>query len=221
MRSFVIVAVAVVCAVTVVVVPTAPSVAGPHGGKAGRIVRVERPRTGARGTPRICQLTDVKAGQCYGKGPIEGETAWLIDNTRNRGQVRVGKVQPSTPNCATPQYWSFDVDTLDADIKDIEPYRTYLVLDIDTGSAGHVVDTSRLTAPDGQSPWLAMDRGRGLGGYGDDAADVMVTAYSCDANGAKIVNGGYGGNGYCLEYYLLSGGHWDMARRDVVTNCQP
>jgi len=200
-------------------VVAAPTEAGP--GKHGRIVRVERPRTGSHGTPRVCQLSDTKSGTCYGKGPTEGETAWLIDNQKNRGQIRITKVTASTPNCTNPQFWSFELEPLDADLKDIEPYRSYVLLDIDAGSEARVIDTSRLTAPDGSSPWLALDRGRGVASGGDDAADVMVTAYGCDSAGQRITSGGYGGNGYCLDYFFLSGGHWDMSRHDVVTNCAP
>jgi hypothetical protein len=169
-----------------------PVDAGPRRGK---VVRVERPRTGARGTPRICQLKEGTSGMCWGKAPVVGESAWVIDAQKLRGQIRISKVEPSDAACAVPQYWSFEYESQDADLDGIEPYSTWALVDVDLSPRARVVDPQSVKAPDDQdSAWLAVDRGRGEG-TGTANADFMVVAFSCNEDGLKQSNGGYG-SGY-------------------------
>jgi hypothetical protein len=198
----------------------APTTAGPRAGKSGKIVRVERPRTGARGTPRICQMIDVKAGRCYGKAPVAGEIGWVVGSQKNHGTVRIGKVEPSDTNCPTPQFWSFEIEEVDASLAGLEPYGSYILIDVDVTASARVVEPSRVKGPDnGESPWIAIDRSGSTSS--DNPADMIVTAFACDEQGQRYPNGGYSNGGYCMDYYTHGGGsRWDLIRRDVVIACR-
>ena len=198
------------------VAPSAPSEAGP---KAGKIVRVERPRTGSHGTPRMCQLYDTRSGRCYGKGPTVGEIASLVSTQDHHGQVRITKVDASEPNCATPQFYSFEFETIDARLDGVEPYGIYVLLDVDVTSNARVVEPGRVRGPDGESPWMALDRSGSADS--DNPADLIVTAFACDEQGQKYPSGQYGNGGYCMDYYTSIGARWELARRDIVTPCRP
>jgi len=197
-----------------IIVAAAPADAGPRKGK---IVRVERPRSGARGTPRICQLREGDGiGMCWGRPPQVGEAAVVVDPDRNRGQIRVTEVTPSDEGCQLPQSWTFKFDRLDADLQNVEPWKTWALIDVDLGPNAHVIDSQEIKAPDdpNATAWLAVGRGHAA----DDGAEFMVVAYQCDENGQKQVTGAY--TGYCLDYWTQAGGRWTQMRRDIVANCR-
>jgi len=213
-------AVAVLALATVPATPRAS--AGP---RKGRIVRVERPRTGARGLPRVCRLSDPSAGMCWGRPPIKGETAWVIGpesngHPGNRGQIMIGEVTETQDSCSMPKYWTFALEPMQADLADLESWQTWVLVDLEVGPHARTVEPSAARSPDDKnSPWLAIDRGNG---EGDGEADFVVTAFQCDGSGSQI-NGG-ATNGYCLDYWIRGGGRWSQARRDVVVpeaNCRP
>jgi hypothetical protein len=203
-----------------------PATAADAGPRAGKIVRIERPRSGASGTPRICRLNSPTEAICWGRAPIQGEMGWVVGpDTRgqpgNRGQIQVGKVTPSAESCSSPVYWDFEVLPLEANMKDVESWSTWILFDIDVGPHARSLDTGALKdSPDPRnSPWFAIDRGRR-----DDAdadADVIVTAYQCDEHGSQT-NGS--SPGYCIDYWFRPGNRWSMARRDIAVpspTCKP
>ena len=200
----------------IVIVVASPAEAGPRRGK---VVRVERPRTGSRGTPRICQLKEGTTGMCWGKAPVVGESAWVIDAQKMRGTIRITKVEPSDAGCAVPQYWGMEYEAIDADLDGIEPYSPWALVDVDLSPRARVVDPQSVKTPDDQDQaWLAIDRGRG-DVTSDATADFMVVAFSCAEDGLKQTSGGYG-TGYCLDYWVQISGRWSQVRRDVVVNCR-
>jgi hypothetical protein len=207
-----------------VVVVAAPLVAT-AGPRAGHIVRVERPRSGARGTPRLCRLNDVASAICWGRPPVKGEVGWLVGpeangHPGNRGSVILGEVTASADSCASARYWTVQLDATGADTKDLDSWSTLLVLDIDVGSGAKALEAGMVKdAPDPQhSPSFALARGRA----GDDSvdADVVVTAYACDEHGQPAPDASAG---YCLDYWFRAG-RWTMVRRDVAvpsSSCTP
>jgi hypothetical protein len=198
-----------------------PATAGP---RRGHIVRVERPRSGARGTPRLCRLNDVASAICWGRPPIKGEVGWLVGpetsgHPGNRGQAVVGEVS-GNDTCTSTRYWTVVLDTTGADTKDLDTWSTLLVLDVDVGPGAKAVDVGMIKdSPDPQhSPSFALSRSKG----GDDSvdADVVVTAYTCDARGQPVNDGS---PGYCLDYWFRAT-RWTMVRRDVAvpsSSCTP
>lgn len=200
-----------------------PADAGPRKGK---VVRVERPRTGARGTPRICRLSDPGKGMCWGRAPIKGELGFVVGpegrgQPGNRGQIQVGEVTEAQDGCSMPKYWMFDLEPMSSNLVDLEPWSTWVVLDVDVTSNAKVLEPSAVKSPDDANPaWLAIDRGRG--GDGESAADFLVTAFGCDSTGSPV--GAGGGNGYCIEYWVRGTGQWSKIRRDIVVpdaSCVP
>lgn len=195
------------------------------GPRAGHIVRVERPRSGARGTPRLCRLNDVASAICWGRPPVQGEVGWLVGpeangHAGNRGSVILGEVTASADSCTSTRYWTVQIDATGADTKDLDSWSTLLVLDIDVASGAKAVEVGMVKdTPDPQhSPSFALSRGRA----GDDSegADVVVTAYACDEHGQPAADSS---PGYCLDYWFRAT-RWTMVRRDVAvpsSSCTP
>jgi len=122
------------------------------GPKAGRIGRVERPRTGASGLPRMCRLDNsATTATCWAKPPVRGELGWVIGTDArgpgNRGQVSVTDVREIDGGCSQATYWEITVDPLGANLKDIDSWATWLMFDLDVGSAAKSVDTSAVKDP--------------------------------------------------------------------------
>jgi hypothetical protein len=209
-----------------VVAPIVPVVrvadAGP---KAGRIVRIERPRTGSSGVPRLCRLNDATSAICWARPPTRGEIGWVVGpdarGPGNRGQIAVGEVTEVGGSCSSPTYWEFKIEPMDANLKDVDSWATWVLFDLDLGSGAKSVEPSVVKDPpdDQNSPWVAVDRGRG--DAGDGGADFVVTAYSCDEHGSPNPSTA---NGYCIDYWYRPANRWSLLRRDVAvpaSTCRP
>jgi hypothetical protein len=196
------------------------------GPKAGRIVRVERPRTGATGVPRMCRLDNAgTSATCWAKPPVRGELGWVIGTDArgagNRGQVAVTDVREIDGGCSQAPYWEVTIDPLGANLKDIDSWATWLMFDLDVSSTAKSVETSAVKDPpdDRNSPWVAIDTGRGNTNSGD--ADFVVTAYPCDEHGNPNSSSA---NGYCIDYWFRPANRWSLLRRDVAvpnSTCRP
>lgn len=208
----------VILAAVAVLAATAghPAAAGPH---RGRIVRVERPRTGGSGLVRVCRMNDPGSATCWGRPPVKEELAWVVGpetqgHKANRGQVRIKDVTASDLGCSVATNWTVALDAADADLGDLDAWQYWLVLDVDMGPEARSVDTGQVKSPDErQTPWIAINRGRGEADSGSSDADFVVTAYSCDQNGLMSQGST---SGYCLDYFLRSSGRWSLLRHDTV-----
>ena len=200
-------------ALCLVLVVVAPADAAPRRGK---VVRVERARTGPRGVPRTCQVrVEDGNGHCWGRAPVKGETAVVVDPNGRHGTIQVREVTARDDgNCAIPSFWEFQFDLLEGDLKGTQPYQTWALIDVDVTPAVKMLEPSSMRSPsgnDGEQPFAVFDRD------GNADPDFAVVAYACDADGKLVRNGQ---PGYCMDYWIQPrGSRWTLARRDIVPIC--
>lgn len=209
---------AVITVALVLVAPAhvAPADAGPRKGK---IVRVERPRTGARGTPRFCNLnpTDSSA-TCFGAAPAVGDSASIVSNEGIQGHARVTAIQVQSPSgqsgaACTQGLWRAEVELSDVDRNNPNAigYSSWLVFDVGLSPGAKITDPP-LELPSGEageSAAVSVDRD------GEAPADFLVTWYPCQAK-APTSNA----QAYCIDYWFASDGKtWSKSRQDIVSWC--
>src|SRR5688500_14955987 len=92
-------------AVALAIAAGEPGVAAPRG-RAGKVVRVDRPRAIARSVPRVCQLAPRELrGQCFGPEPTVGELAAVLDDRGVLAHLRVASVHDSRDSCGNVSLW--------------------------------------------------------------------------------------------------------------------
>jgi len=204
----------VLLALILAIVP--PAAAGPRRGK---IVRVERPRTGARGVPRLCQFvpSDISAS-CFGQPPAVGETGTLLASTGIVSDVRVKVVEPLNPGGAafaacTEGLWRLEVELADVrtDLRDAG-YGAFVVFDVGLSQGARIADSPPAPLPSGladEQPVVAISRD------GRDAADFVVTWRPCPGMGTKTTNSAT----YCVDFWAETGSSWSKLRGDTVSWC--
>jgi hypothetical protein len=182
----------------------------------GRVVRVERAHGIAR-TPRICQIQAGGTGTCWGKAPVLGETASVIDPQGGvLGDLRVSEVTPQLDSCGKIQRWEYKY-TVESGSLDKAQWGSSLALfdiEVRAGRSQLLPDTLKTQPPDrkiGEQVFALIDRD------GDGNGDLIGTAYMCDKNGDPKVN--LPGVGYCIDYWDLGRGDWRMIRHDFVETC--
>lgn len=186
-------------------------------GKAGRIVRVERPRRQGGQSPRVCNVfpqSDMST-MCWGPPVRVGEEASVVSATGLVGRVRVKAV--TAPDCATgTNYWTFQYDVIAGDLDQASSMLNAL-FDLEVrGDSGRSLDTSGITAPGtstAENVWTAFDRD------GDSIEDLIVTAYTCDAQGAAPAAGSTASAPFCLDYWLRDSHGWHRSRQDIIDRC--
>jgi hypothetical protein len=215
--------------------PARPAAAKPAPGKrSGRVVRIERPRSGGGGTPRVCQLAydasypQTNQGMCWGQGVEEGEEAAVVDFTGVRGRIRVSAVTPPSCNSGSYSMWMFNFERIEGNLEALPSgvYNGNLFGLFDVpGQTGMLrgMDATQLRPPSStgvEAGWVALDRD------GDASEDFLVDYYQCDDAGAPVqASYGYGGNpsphGLCMDYWARDGGSWRRLRQDIATTCNP
>jgi hypothetical protein len=191
----------------------------------GRIVRVERPRTGSKGSLRVCQYNGDVNVMCFGAPPRAGESGTLVTEAQSgaisgvRGTVKVKLVEPSNPGvggttspCAAG-LWRAE---LEPDGARVDGYtsNTWVVFDGALGAEARLVQPPQeLPAKvPGETAPVTIDRD------GDNIADYLVTWYQSDTNVS-------GSTRYTVDFW--QGEHrrhddevrWRRLRQDVVSWC--
>ena len=189
----------------------AAAVAGP-----GRVVRVERAH-GISRTPRICQIQGGGTGTCWGKAPVVGESASVLDPTNGvLGDLRISEVTPQLDTCGKIQRWEYKY-TVESGSLDRAQWGSSLALfdiDVRPGRSQLLPDTLKTRPPDqrfGEQVFALVDRD------GDGNGDLIGTAYMCDKNGDPRAS--LPSVGYCIDYWDLVHGDWRMIRHDFVETC--
>ena len=202
----------------------APADAGPRRG--GKVVRVERARTGPRGVPRACQiLAERGTGNCWGRGPVKGEHAVVVDGNGYHGVIEIREVTERNDNsCGTPQFWEYRFDVVEGDLKGTQDYGTWALIDVDVTPRIKMLDPGSIKSPsgkDGEQPYAVFDRdGNGDGTDSGNGADFAVVAFPCQPDTGAPMRVAQAG--YCMDYWMQPrGGQWALARRDVVQICTP
>ena len=179
------------------------AVAGPS----GRVIRVERTSEGATFVPEMCLLRG-DDGLCVGGKPELGRIAFVFDAQRVLAEVEVIEAT-ATPTCG--QLWNIRVRLRRGALTDVE---AIAVIDPRVVPArARVIDTERTTAsiPSGieDEVWRAIDRD------GDDAADILLTRYTCDASGRRAT----GVTSYCMDVWARIGAKVVRTSQLNFANC--
>jgi hypothetical protein len=204
----------VLAAVIAVIAP--PVEAGP---RPGRIVRVERPRSGARGVPRICQLNPGdNSASCFGLPPVVGEIANVVSNDGIVGSVRVTKVEEQSSGgglraSCTQGLWRAETElTLNPDVNlpNGVPYGSWIIFDVTMQTTAKLGDAPAQlpSGQPGESAAVTLDKD------GEAPADFLVTWYPCNNT-----NPAGSAQTYCVDYWFATATQWSKTRQDLVTWC--
>lgn len=185
------------------------------GAPRGRVVRVER--SPAVVVPRICAMGGGGAGQnmCFGE-PREGDRIVVIDlaERRVRGDFVIESVAEAT-----------DLASINVCISSgVRSVRGSYASGVEEG--GHVIGLrgarldrriarvlANVDPPSGRTDEqveLAIDAD------GNGSADLLLTQYVCDPNGAPAS----GGEGRCLDTYLAQRGVMRRVQQDILRACR-
>jgi hypothetical protein len=205
--------------VAVAVAPIA-SDAGPRTPRKGKVVRVERPRLGVRGTPRICELGgttgSLSGARCYGSAPKLDDLGTLVDGEGIINSVRVIKVDSGASGCLGHEIATEPVDG-SKDRRD-RSWGAIVVFDIPLDAKARKLDVSAQRAPSGkpiEQSWQVLDAD------GDGASDHVLTVYPCDGSSITTLSE------VCFDYWKLEPpkatrqNEWTRLRQDRGTLCRP
>ncbi|MCA9676892.1 MAG: hypothetical protein KC464_17795, partial [Myxococcales bacterium] len=196
-----------------------PALGGGAGGKAargkhgkaarhGKVVRVERARSGRGFRPHLCNMYSNQAN-CWGTAPRVDETGWVIDQQGRRAEVRVIEVTPYKDSCGNEIRWDARFDVTAGDLSQVS--YGFLLLDWPAESYSKVLQDAEVPqgGQPGESMWASFDHD------GDGTSDLKVTYYNCDASGAPAT----GVPSYCVNYWGRDGGGYERLRQDNVAAC--
>ncbi len=183
--------------------------------RAGKVVRVERKKTGIAGHPRYChiQASDM-FGSCSGaRAPEIGDRMIALDRNRVIGSVRVTSVQPQPDGCQVTNNWY--IQTV-ADSGDFSNARSIMlgVADVTVDlRAGRVMDVDK--TPTGH-PW-GTDQIFAVDSNGDGNPDVEFVEFGCDDAGTASTTNI---TSRCSEVWAATSGKTlERLRHDRFRNC--
>jgi hypothetical protein len=199
----------------------ADSDAGPRKGKAGKVVRVERPRLGARGFPRICQIGgttgNLSTAICYGAPKVD-DIGSLLDGEGVNNTVKVIKVDGDPKQCLNVEV---TLESAGAKDRRDRSWSTIVVFDIPLDLKARRLDESAQRSPSGkpnEQSWQVLDAD------GDGAPDHVLTVYPCDGGAMSPMSE------LCFDYWRYetktdqtSGKRteWAKLRQDRGALCRP
>jgi hypothetical protein len=185
----------------------------------GRIVRVERPRTGTKGALRMCQYNNHDTSAiCFGLAPQAGEIGTVL-RTRDSsgvailGRVRVKRVEATNPGQSGPSTCSTGMWRAELEVvQDLttDPYGSWLVFDAGLGPGAQLVDAPpELPGKhDNEQAAMTIDRD------GDGTPEAMVTWYPEDGDNAASAS-----PRYLADYWEGGPARWHRVRQDRIAWC--
>jgi hypothetical protein len=201
-----------------------PAHAGPER-RAGKIVRVDRPRRRAAEHVRACVLTnpDGRRMTCFGGSPPEPGTRFaLVDDVGLRGYGAAVEAHPAGQDyCKIGS--AHEVELAYDGPHGLEPRpsggfpSTLAVHGVRLQQGARVLPDQQLrpSGREAEQVWTAVDRD------GDGEADLAVTAFECSdqVRELPIAPAGQRVSPYCLDYWLREDGGWTKVERYVFFNC--
>jgi len=179
----------------------------------GRVVRVERNTLGP--TPRFCSIGNRRGeGTCFGQ-PREGERIALVDlvDRTVRGEFVIESVGEATELAALGLCVSSGVKTVKGSFTGgIEESGSIVGLRgarLNRKVARLLSDVRPPTGRSDESVELALDAD------GNGRADLILTQYACDTNGAPSP----AGDGRCFDTYVEQHGGLHRVQQDILRTC--
>lgn len=207
----------VLCALAV------PAAAAPR--RAGRVVRVERPRLAAPDPVHLCMVANPAESRmtCYGKSPPEpGSRFALLDEGGVRGRVIVREATRSSVDaCQLGTAHDVVIETEDGTLtagSSAASYYIVAVRGVEVGERGRLLRDLPVRAPSGRSTenvWTIIDRD------GDGEADLLGTAFDCAAevHDLPAARTGQRLDTVCIDYWSRDAAEWTQVGRDIFFNC--
>lgn len=190
----------------------APADAGdgpPTGKRKGKVVRVERGRAGAVGTPRLCPNVQGTYVTCPGRAPAVGEVGVIVNEQGAVGAARVSAVVPIFDGCGNEASWNATLEVTRGDPQTFG-WQAHLLLEWPRAERLRVIpDNGQYVLPQGRNEWLMA----GLDGDGDHQADHAVTMFACDPTGRP------GQGASCVAYYERDDSEYVERRLDIRPAC--
>ncbi len=151
----------------------------------GRVVRVERQRTGTAAVPVLCEVKSDASGMCVGPEPHVGDTITVVDDTHTVAEVRITKSQALSPKCDT--LWQISGEVVRGDMTQSRSSKQIGLIDgsLDRRVARRV-DEDRIKSPTDNPETRVL---LGVDRDGDGTADVVITQFNCDAQGQPTSSG--------------------------------
>jgi hypothetical protein len=214
---------AIVAPVALVGAVLGPAWAGPEAGRAGRVVRVERPRLQPPEPVRFCIITNpAERGMvCYGRtSPAPGTRFSVLDDSGLRGQVtaREATRAEAYDGCQLGTAHQVTFDTDGADLGNTPTFYQVAIQGVSLERGARLLRDPQIRAPSGRSNeqvWAALDRD------GDGMADLLGTAYDCTGEERDLPRAPAGQQiaPLCLDYWLRDQVDWTKVGRDVFLQC--
>jgi hypothetical protein len=205
-----------------------PAEAAPH--RAGRVVRVERPRRSAPDPVHLCMLANPSESRmtCYGKTPPEpGSRFALIDESGMRARVVVKEATRSSFDaCQLGTAHDVLIEAEEGAVPTDPSGGSYYIVavrGVEVSEGGRLLrDTdsrgARIRPPSGRSTenvWTIIDRD------GDSEPDMLGTAYDCSAEVPDLPAPRVGQklDTVCIDYWSRDAAEWTQVGRDIFFNC--
>lgn len=185
--------------------------------RSGEIVRVERPRFGGSGL-RVCPVDPVRRDRltCYGsRAPRAGTRYAVLGMEGFRGHVEATSISPSDNDfCGLGVAHDVFVDGLELAVAD---GIGVAVTGAELGPRSRLMLGARDVSPSGvedEEVWMVIDRD------GDEAPDIVATAYDCPEADDRVAPPGKTLTKLCLDYWTRDGGPWRRVTRDIFYSCR-
>lgn len=200
-----------------------PAEAAPH--RAGRVVRVERPRLSAPDPVRLCTVANPGESRmtCYGKTPPEpGSRFALIDESGLRGRVVVKESSRSSVDaCQLGTAHDVVIESEEGAMPTAPGGASYFIVavrGVEIADRGRIVRELTIRPPSGRSTenvWTGLDRD------GDNEVDLLGTAYDCSAEVPDLPAPRIGQklDTVCIDYWSRDAAEWTQVGRDIFFNC--
>ncbi len=206
-----------VCALTLLATGVRPAAeAGP---RAGRVVRIERPRVGLKRRIRLCIQAAPQAKMiCLGSPPLApGELFHMLDF--QDGYVDEARVRTSQPSpvdkCETGDITEITYEmtgTSNAGLShllvgisgiDIDPRVGRVLLNLDPPPG----------AAKGEQTWIGIDA------TGADGPELMITSRECNDKNPPPRARNRPSQGQCISFWERDGADWHVTNQETVWSC--
>jgi hypothetical protein len=220
-------AVAIACGLALGAAATVSTGAIAKPSRDGKIVRVERPRTFARQTLRICEMetTQVGLGTCLGGVPEIDDEAEVYDLTGFQGRIRITQIRAMQGDlCAGDSGAEVLFEYIEGQGVVSYGQTRFMVFGADTRrETSKTVDiyNSGVQSPsanNGDQPYMVLDVD------GDGAADLMNSYRECAGSAPpnpyqQAVMGTYN-QAWCIDYWRRGSSEWEHLRKDYFYSCR-
>jgi len=209
----------VVCALTLVATGLGPAARARP--RAGRVVRIERPRVGAKRRIRLCIQPGPQTKMiCLGSPPLApGTLLHVLDFQKGYvDQARVRKSEPSPlDKCDSGDISQIDYDLMGTPKTGLSGLLVGVAgIDIDPRVGRVIIDADPPPgAKEGEQTWISIDANSVKG------PELMITSRECNDHQPPPKARNRPSQGQCISFWERDGGTWQVTSEETVWTCDP